>query len=240
MDGHTPQGSVDWFQPTEATGRPEPEVRRGVLRSQIKDVLMWRIVEGVYPPGVRLIESRIARELGVSQGPVREALRDLESVGVIETSAFRGARVRHPTPEELLDAFPVRAALESLAAEEVAKRATAAMLTELEGHIKAMVNAAEAGDAHAQALANAEFHRTIVRMAGNPTLERVWGVLEPYPRTYLTAAAAMHAEIDLRLLAERHRRILQPIAEHDGKAAAAAMRQHLLEAAEWLKEGEGG
>jgi len=85
---------------------------------------MERIIEGHYKPGARLIETQIARELGVSQAPVREALRELESVGMVESYAFRGARVRKPTREELIEAFPVRAALESLAAGEAAGRIT--------------------------------------------------------------------------------------------------------------------
>jgi DNA-binding GntR family transcriptional regulator len=203
------------------------------MRNQIKDLLMERIIEGQYPPGARLIEMRIARELNVSQAPVREALRDLESVGVIETFAFRGARVRKPSAEELIEAFPVRAALESLAAAEATSRVTDEEIDQLEGLIERMEAAAQQGDAHRQSLANAEFHALIVDAAGNATLRRQWALLEPFARTYLTAA---HSGIDLIELAQRHRRILEPMRRRDADAAAAAMRDHLMEAANWLKE----
>src|SRR5579864_6911700 len=72
-----------------AAARSVPLLRY-VLRSQVRDLLLERIVESQYRPGARLVETQIARELGVSQAPVREALRDLESVGVVETTAFRG------------------------------------------------------------------------------------------------------------------------------------------------------
>jgi DNA-binding GntR family transcriptional regulator len=209
-------------------------VLRHVLRSQVKDILTERIIEGQYKPGARLVETQIARELGVSQAPVREALRDLESVGIVESFAFRGARVRQPTRAELIEAFPVRAALESLAAGEAALLITDAQLDQLEKLIKQMESAAEMGKTHQQAIANAQFHALIVQAAQNKTLERLWALLEPSARTYLTAA---RSGVNLTRLAVRHRRILKPLRNRDSEGAAAAMREHLLEAGRWLKEG---
>jgi len=206
---------------------------RYVLRSQVRDLLLERIVEGYYEPGARLVETQIARELGVSQAPVREALRDLESVGVVETTAFRGARVRNPTRAELLEAYPVRAALESLAAAEAASRITDAQLGQLEDLIVQMGKAAEEGNAHQQAMANAQFHGLIVEAAQNSTLLRLWAFLEPWARTYLTA---VRSGVDLNELAVRHRKILDPLRNRDSQAAADAMREHLLEAADWLRD----
>lgn len=206
-------------------------VMRDVLRTQIKDRIMQEIIEGKYPPGTRLIETRIARQLGTSQAPVREALRDLETVGVIESIPFRGARVRKPSVPELIEAFPVRAALESLAAAAAARLVTDSDLDRLEELIELMVTAAEQGDAHEQSTRNAEFHSLIVRAAANATLERQWALLEPFARTYLTAVTA---GIDLRRLANRHRTILEALRARDPEWAAAAMRAHLMEAARWL------
>jgi DNA-binding GntR family transcriptional regulator len=206
-----------------------------MLSTQVKGLIMQGIIEGRYPPGARLVESRIARELGVSQAPVREALRDLESVGVVESIAFRGARVRRPSTTELIAAFPVRAALESLAAAEAATRIDELQIGQLEELIALMVQAARRGDAHAQSMANARFHALIVQTAGNPILERQWRLLEPFARTYLTATKS---QVDLVWLAERHREILEPIRRRDAEAAAAAMRRHLMEASGWLQEGD--
>lgn len=208
---------------------------RDPLSTQVKDAIMQGIIEGRYLPGARLVETRIARELGVSQAPVREALRDLESVGVVESFAFRGARVRLPGSEELIAAFPVRAALESLAASEAARRVDEAQLRQLEALIGAMVEAAQRGDAHAQSMANARFHGLIVHAAGNPILERQWALLEPLARTYLTAT---RAHVDLIRLAERHRTILEPLQRRDADGAGTAMRDHLMEASTWLQEGD--
>ena len=72
---------------------------RSVLSGQVKDRLLRWILEGELPPGARVIETRVARQLGTSQAPVREALRDLATLGLVETHPFRGARVRQPAAD---------------------------------------------------------------------------------------------------------------------------------------------
>jgi len=91
-------------------------ISRSVLAEQVKDRLLQDIMAGRYPPHSRIVETRVARELGTSQAPVREALRGLEALGLVEIMPFRGARVRRPSRDELLEAYAVRFALESLGA----------------------------------------------------------------------------------------------------------------------------
>ena len=206
---------------------------RSNLREQIKDVILQRILDGAYPPGARLVETRIAQELGVSQAPVREALRDLEQLGCIVHEPFRGCSVRAFSAEELIEAFPVRAALEALAARLAAERITEDELLELADLLDNMRAAARRGDAHDQSQANAAFHATIVRAARNATLERQWAFLEPFSRTFLTVS---QPGLDLLALSERHVPILDALRARDGDAAATAMHRHLMDAAELLKE----
>jgi DNA-binding GntR family transcriptional regulator len=207
---------------------------RSNLREQIKDVLLQRIVEGTYPPGSRIVETRVAQELGVSQGPVREALRDLEQLGCIVHEPHRGCSVRAFSVDELLEAFPVRAALEALAARLAAERIGPQELAELEHQLERMRAAARRGDAHDQSQANAGFHATIIRAARNATLERQWRMLEPYSRTYLTVS---RPGIDLVHLSERHKPILAALKRRDPERAAEAMHEHLMGAAALLKDG---
>jgi DNA-binding GntR family transcriptional regulator len=206
---------------------------RSNLRASIKDVILQRIVSHEYPPGARLVETRIAQELGVSQAPVREALRDLEQLGCVIHEPFRGCSVKAFSADELLEAFPVRAALEALAARLAAERMTEEELLLLAELLERMRDAARRGDAHDQSQANASFHATIVRAARNGTLERQWSFLEPYSRTYLTVS---QPGLDLQALSERHVPILDALRARDGDAAAEAMQQHLMDAAELLKE----
>jgi DNA-binding GntR family transcriptional regulator len=205
---------------------------RANLREQIKDVLLQRIVEGSYPPGSRIVETRVAQELGVSQGPVREALRDLEQLGCVVHEPYRGCSVRAFSVDELLDAFPVRAALEALAARLAAERITDAELDALDELLDRMRLAARRGDAHDQSQANASFHATIVRAARNSTLEGQWRMLEPFSRTYLTVS---RPGIDLVHLSDRHVPVLDALRRHEPDAAAEAMHDHLMGAAALLK-----
>lgn len=208
-------------------------VVRGGLRAQIKDVILQRIVEGSLEPGSRIVETRIAQELGVSQAPVREALRDLEQLGCVVHEPNRGCSVRAFSAEELLEAFPVRAALEALAARLAAERITSAELAELDELLERMRRAARGGDAHEQSQANASFHATVVRAARNRTLERQWRMLEPYSRTYLTVS---RPGIDLVHLSDRHVPVLEALRRRDRAKAAEAMEAHLLGAADLLRE----
>ena len=202
-------------------------IERPVLRDRVKDLLLERIASGALPPGSRIVETRIAQELGTSQAPVREALRDLEQLGLVVHEPYRGCSVRAPSAAELLEAFPVRAALEALAARLAAPRVGEDVLERLDALVEAMAEAARTGDALGQSHANAEFHATIVEAAGNATLTRQWSLLEPFARTYLTVT---RAHVDLAALAARHAPIVAALRARDGAAAATAMETHLAEA----------
>lgn len=208
---------------------PRPVVERVPLSDQVKDKLVERIVRGELPPGSRIVEIRIAREFGVSQAPVREALRSLASLGLVEMRPHRGSRVRQPSREELVEAVHVRGVLEAYAAEIAAQKITDGELEQLEELLEGMRECARKGDALAQAHLNAEFHSTIVHAAGNGTLMRSWKLLEPFTQTYLTATAS---GVDLLWLADRHVEILDALRARDAEAASKAVRKHLEQAAE--------
>lgn len=207
-------------------------VSRPVLREQVKDHILRRIVSGEYGPGERLVETRIAQELGVSQAPVREALRDLGQLGCVVYEPHRGCSVRAFSRADLLEAFPVRAALEALGARQAAVHMTDGQIGALEDLLDEMRAAAETGDVHGQSSANARFHATIVHAARNATLERQWALLEPFSRTYITVS---QPGIDLQELTERHVPILEALRRRDPDAAAAAMEAHLMDAADDLR-----
>jgi DNA-binding GntR family transcriptional regulator len=203
-------------------------ISRSVLSDQVKDRLLQAILEGRYPPGARIVETRVARELGTSQAPVREALRDLEGLGVVETTAFRGARVRRPSTDELLEAFAIRSELESLGARLAIPNLTDHDLAELAGYVGEMQAAADSGDIHREATADAAFHGRIIELAGNATLSRVWRTLEPFSRTYITLDAPGS---DRRRIADLHQPILDALAKRDATVVTVVLHQHFAEAA---------
>jgi len=206
-------------------------ISRSVLSDQVKDHLLQAILAGRYPPGARIVETRVARELGTSQAPVREALRDLEALGVVETTAFRGARVRRPTSAELLEGFTVRAELESLGARLAIPRLTDEDLCVLAGYLEGMRRAANDGDVYAEATADAAFHGQIVALSGNATLQRVWKTLEPFSRTYITMVVP---GVDRRRIAELHAPVLAALQMRDASVADTVIHDHFADTAEML------
>jgi DNA-binding GntR family transcriptional regulator len=212
---------------TEGAERRGDPLARNVLSAQVKDRILQWILEGELAPGSRIVETRVARELGVSQAPVREALRDLATLGVIDMQPYRGARVRKPTKAELVEAMDLRGELEAIAARKAATRISPEQLSELRRLIAEMHRFAEIGDTHAHAVNNTAFHGCVVRAACDKTLERTWSMLEPYARTYVTA---MVPGTDLTWLGDRHVAILEALEAGDPARAAETMRHHAREA----------
>jgi DNA-binding GntR family transcriptional regulator len=198
-------------------------VARTVLREQIKEILLERILRGELEPGERLVETRLARELGTSQAPVREALRDLELLRLVESEPFRGARVRAVDDEQLLPVFPVRMALEEVAAREAARRAHGDVRP-LERELKAMREAAADGDWRTQISHDLAFHRAVVEMAENEPLLQSWLVLGV---EVSTAFATYWTYWDQADLAEFHVPIVESIRDGDPARAGAEARKHV-------------
>ncbi|MFI0943940.1 GntR family transcriptional regulator [Streptomyces sp. NPDC021020] len=173
------------------------------LRDQIREHILEGIVSGRWKPGERIVERRIATELEVSQTPVREALRELETLRLIESAPNKGVRVRRLTAAELRESYPVRAGLEQVAAELAAPR-LADDPSALEREVEALRVADAALDGEAQARHTVAFHHEIVRATHNKVLLHAWEALgievwttlsirwlSPAPRAY----AAEHQEI---------------------------------------------
>jgi DNA-binding GntR family transcriptional regulator len=208
-------------------------VTRTVLREQVKELLLERILSGEYRPGDRLVETRIAQELGTSQAPVREALRDLELLRFVESEPFRGARVREISAEELAEIYPVRAAVEELAARE-ASAVLAGRTDALEHELQSMRRAADERDLHGLVEHDVAFHRLIVEASGNGILLDVWVSLRVEARTIITALAT---GIDHHELAESHVPVLEALAAGDPGGAGRAARRHIEEFGELLLRG---
>jgi DNA-binding GntR family transcriptional regulator len=206
---------------------------RTVLADQVKDRLLEAILAGRYPPNSRIVETRVARELGTSQAPVREALRGLEALGLIEISPFRGARVRHPSASELIEAYVVRSELESLAARLAVPQLTEADLAELVEFGDTMQAAARGDDRHAVAIADASFHARLVQAAHNATLERVWRALEPFSRTYITLVVP---GANAQWTADLHIPILDALRRRDAEMVVRALQQHFADVSAWLSQ----
>ncbi|MHC0431054.1 GntR family transcriptional regulator [Streptomyces sp. O3] len=143
------------------------------LREHIREHIVEGIVSGRWQPGERIVERRIAVELEVSQTPVREALRELEALRLIESAPNKGVRVRNLSAADLEEIYPVRAGLEQIAAELAAAR-LADDVSVLEPSVAALYEADRAADGEAQVRHTVAFHRELVRAAGNSVLLHTW------------------------------------------------------------------
>ncbi|MFE0173562.1 GntR family transcriptional regulator [Streptomyces sp. NPDC059002] len=151
---------------------PAP-VARVPLSDQVRNFVLEGLLDGRWQPGDRIVERRIGLELGVSQTPIREALRDLQAMQLVESIPNKGMRVKELTPGQLTEVYPVRAALERLAA-DLAVHRMGGDVTVLEHHLGRLRELAEADDIDGQIQHGVEFHREIVRASGNQVLLRNW------------------------------------------------------------------
>jgi DNA-binding GntR family transcriptional regulator len=207
-------------------------VSRNMLRDQIREVMAERILQGRYAPGERITESQLAQEFGVSHAPVREALRELETLRMVVSEPFRGARVREISARELSEVYPIRAAIEEVAARAAAK-ALDGDVARLQAQLDAMIAAAERRDLRGLIGHDVAFHRLIVEASGNQTLVQVWRSLRIEARTLIAHLGDLE---DGHRLAASHRPVLEALRAGDARRAGTALRGQVQDCA---KGGEG-
>ena len=207
-------------------------MRRTTLRQQAYQHLRERILSGELGAGTHLSEPDLAKQLGMSRTPVREALRQMENEGLLDYAPRFGAMVRVPDRDELSDMYAVREALESYAAAEAADKIEPSALGELEGTFRQMSEVAAAFREKGAAVlegasllqfiqADVGFHKIIIAAAGNQYLSKVLDDTRLLARVFTTT----HWKYDVETLDEAvefHRRLLVAMQNRDGEAARLA------------------
>lgn len=204
----------------------------GLLSDRIRNALTDAISSGELAPGTTLDEQQLADRYGASRTPVREALRQLATSGMVEVRPRRGVIVRHVTAEEVMDMFETMAEIEAVCVRLATYRITPLERSRLLRIHEASEAAVEAGDVDAYDALNREFHEAIYRAAHNDFLaDQAIAV-----RTRLNAFRRMQLRQDRRLVTSRaeHDAVMRAIAEGDGDEAARRMRAHMLNAASAL------
>lgn len=200
------------------------KIQRVVISEQIKEQLIEDIFHHRYKSGDKLVESSLAKDLGVSQTSVREALRSLIAMGFLESEPFKGITVRSLTPQDLWEVYTVRAALESLAAGLAAERITGAEIDSLRSICKKMVRAGEQGDIPKRARRNIEFHQTIIRASGNKLILRLFENLQFGSYSLMTGSLSTMDPVEM---ASRHEKLIEALKSGDPVKAGDAMREHI-------------
>lgn len=218
------------------------------LVDELANQIRLRIMSGEIPIGGQLRQAELADVFGVSRTPIREALRQLQTSGLIAVVPNRGAVVRVPAPWEVREAYEVRAELEALATARAVSRITRNQLEQLRNANCAMHDAASAeadGTAPAPVAdgasgqtdhrrSNDVFHTAIVTTSGNVRLAKaINDINEAFPRS-VTAHLIITDSRQREENFQQHERILEALAEGDAERAADEMRRHVITAGEQL------
>ncbi|MEV4420038.1 GntR family transcriptional regulator [Patulibacter sp. NPDC049589] len=219
---------------------PRPAAGGNNLVDEIATAIRARIMSGEIAIGAQLRQAELAGELGVSRTPIREALRQLQSGGLIEVLPNRGAIVRVPVPWQVREAYEVRAQLEAFACELAVRHITGVQVAGLRAANGALRDAtanpsgAARGECGTTTDANDEFHTTIHLASGNERLARTINEInETFPRNVSALVLAddpRHSEESI----SEHDRIVDAIAAGDVAAARREMIAHVVGAGEHL------
>ncbi len=205
------------------TTKRKPIEKRPLYRDEIRNSIKKAIVSGDLKPGDRIIETHWARELGVSQSPVREAIRELEMVGLVENIPYKGSYVRKVTKKELRDAYRVRMYLELLGIEDAVESINDNQIKQMHKILKEMEAAAEDENFDLYIQKDVLFHQKIIGVSQNELLQRSWEQCNIKNSTYIGTWISHHT---LEQLSVRHEDLYDAISKRDVNLATSAVHRH--------------
>lgn len=205
------------------------------LREFVRDVLLERIARNELTPGQRIVEATLIKEFAISATPVREAIRELVAMGVLDAQNNKGASVRQVRLDQTIEAFAVRAAMEALAAPPAASRLQG-QCQDLRRAVERIIEAAKRADFADFQEHNQTFHRTIVEASGNSVLLKVWDSLFFQVRTRFTMDYLRHE--DPVAIALEHVPIADALDSGNSGLAASLLASHSNHLVEFLKKGQ--
>ena len=228
-------------------GSSLPPVERRVLRHDVLLGLRAGILRGEIAPGTRLLEIPLATELGVSRGPVREALRQLEQEGLVEFFPHRGAIVLGVADSEIDTIYGIRALLEERAFAKASRLIDDAELEALAETVERMIEASEAGDVTTVAELDLQFHGRIVELSGFQYLRRLWASIDGLVRLRVAheverpeLADPKSARDWLIVPSLEHRELVEALRSRRPATAAKAARMHIGRALKHLHDEDRG
>lgn len=218
----------------EALMRIPPDPRRNQLVRALREA----IITGGMRPGDRLVERDISERAGISRGPVREALRQLEQEGLVVSFPYRGTEVAGVSQEEVEGILvPIRLVLERFAFRHALPLMTERDFEELEGIVAVMRSAVEKEEQNGVVEGDVGFHELVFARADQPHCTQVWRTIAPRVRAYFYRDAPRHTS--LSHLAEEHQELLDAMRTRDMEKVQPVLDKHILEAIYLGDEGRG-
>lgn len=205
-------------------------IRKEKYSNQVCHYIQNKILSGEYYDGYRLVETKIAKDFGISQSPVREALRELEVMGLVEAKPYSGCYVRAIDEQGLQQIFDLRSLLECFAASAGICNLSEEDISHMESVLKQMEDAAMEQNKADLVEYDVEFHSVVISAADNPILERVWKLVGATQWTALT----INSHADLRYFPESHKVLLEHAKAHDPAGYQKELANHFKYAAETI------
>jgi DNA-binding GntR family transcriptional regulator len=203
-----------------------PLARPAALREQIHERLRSAILTGELPPGTPMVEAEVAAQLGASRTPVREALRRLESEGLLVPRGGRGTVVRSLEADDVACLFEIRQALEVVSARRAARAIDDEALARLQATIDGMRESID--DPNAMERFDTAFHDELLRVAGGAKLTRM--LTELREETIAYRFLSLGDEQRRRETLAEHTAILDALRARDSEAATRAIGEHIAAA----------
>jgi DNA-binding GntR family transcriptional regulator len=205
-----------------AQGKLAPARRRG-LADEVADRVRDAIFNGTYAPGAQLREVELSEALGVSRGPVREALLRLEREGLVRSEWHRGATVTALSPPDVSELDSLRGALEHLAVQQVVAHASEEDLAAVEQAARRMDRAE---DEHEMVHCDIAFHDAVFAAARHERLEQAWQAIRSQVHLFLLTRIGVSSDGYLALIPDEHRALVAALRARDAEAALALFAEH--------------
>lgn len=219
-----------------------PRLKRSNLREEIVRLIENALLAGELRPGDRLVESTLAERAGISRGPVREAILQLVGEGILVNIPFRGTFVARWAPQQVEEAYTLRAVLERLAVQEAIKHITAEHIAQLQATVDEMDRCAQKGAVRTLVRLDIQFHEQLYALSRHSLLQEVLARLRR--RLYCLMAVDEGYDLHRDEIAADHQRIVDALKTGNAAVAAEAITDHVLavgaEVAEQMRREEKG
>ena len=196
-----------------------------LLSQKVYRILKTEIVKGAIKPGTKLLEGKIATQMGISRTPIREALRELVAEGFVKMNPNQGIVVSNASIEDVQEVLQIRGVLEGLAARLAVKVINGEEIKELEKYLKQMEYCISKDDALAFSEMDAEFHELILNICGNNRLIQIRKNLSDQANRYRIRSLSIAGRLKYSL--KEHREIVEALKRKDSEQADRLSQKHV-------------
>ena len=208
----------------------EPKVISHEVASDIKKAIM----DGYIKPGEKINETKIAKDMGISRSPVREALQELKKEGVVINIPYKGTYVNLLGKKDVEDMYIVRGLLEAYAVEFLIKNKNDSIIELLRQNVKDIEKSVEKKQKKELVKNDLQFHRNLCKFTKNQQLINLWEGFQSQVEILITLESGFYERFDL--LATEHRDLLSLIIDGKIKKAQEKIKAHIFQALNFLKD----